>query len=124
MKPPEGSPEENLLRTQLQPEDMKTAEYREEGEASSAEDTSEGDGEDDDCSEDASSDGTASYDQDYITNINLNDMSDLIETQAARSVEIITDQKSSRPITLLDLQESINSSLEALNVSIIHRLFL
>ena len=115
-KPPEGSPEANLLRTQLEHQVTKDQEYREEGEATSEEDSTDEESQPED-SDDASSDGTASYDAEYITNINLNDLSDLIETQAARSVEIITDQTSSRPVTLSDLQESINSSLEALNVS-------
>lgn len=101
------------------PSEGKHQEYREDGEATTSddEDADANGGGAEDSSSQASSDGTASYDQDYITNINLNDLSDLIETQAARSVEIVKDQTSSRPITLLDLQETINSSLDALNVS-------
>ena len=119
VKPPAGTPEHNLLRTQLQHDETLVKEvYREDGEASASTESSSENA--DDASSAASSDGTASYDQDYVTNINLNDLSDLIETQAARSVEIITDQTSSRPVTLVDLQETINSSLDALNVSILN----
>ena len=107
-----------MIRTQLSPPEETQETYREDGEASSDEDSPHEDSVDDDgtASDAESNASTTSYDKDYITNINLNDMSDLIETQAARSVEILTDQASSRPITLKDLQASINSSLEALNV--------
>ena len=120
--PPTGtpstpSPQVNLLHTQLEDIRQRPPEEGEVDTSSDGETESQSDDQDNGASSDAD---TASYDGDFVTNINLTDLSHLIETQAARSKEIITDQLESRPIKLQDLQDTMVAALQALNVSILH----
>ena len=54
---------------------------------------------------------------DLMSNINLNDLTHLVDVQAGRSQEILNDQLASRPMRLADLDDTINRALQALNVS-------
>ena len=60
---------------------------------------------------------TISSEDDLMSNINLNDLTHLVDVQAGRSQEILNDQLASRPMRLKDLDDTINRSLQALNVS-------
>ena len=60
----------------------------------------------------------------FLSHINLNSFSHLVDVQAGRSMEILNNQLAARPIRLKDLEDTVTKSLEALNVSCNVRVFI